>query len=214
MAIQSTMRTEKPEPTERDVRINRRQDRGLKRQQWRSRLTAIPLLFKHARYGDLSAKMRTLLAKRKPEQGLFLHGPAGTGKSHTACVVARQLVMTAKAVTVARVRYDDLLKEMRACYHDKPKFSDSEVLRKYRTPGLLILEDVGVTTCIGGQESDFSLTTLYLLIDWRLEHMKPTVITSNKNLKNLSDSFDSRIGSRLSTYRVIEVKGKDRRTDD
>ncbi len=130
------------------------------------------------------------------------------------CVIGRQLVMTAKAVTVARVRYDDLLKEVRACYHDGAKYSDVEVLRKYRTPDLLIIEDVGVTTPIGGQETDFSLTTLYLLVDWRLENMKATFITSNKNLKNITDSFDARIGSRLSTYRVIELKGKDRRRVD
>ena len=158
--------------------------------------------------------MRTILAKRKPEQGLYLYGLAGTGKSHTACALARQLVMTAQVVTVRRVRFDDLLKEVRACYHAGAKQSDVEVLREYRTPDLLIIEDVGVTTSLDGQESDFSLTTFYSIIDWRLEHMKPTVITSNKNLKNLTDSFDSRIGSRLSTYRVIELKGKDRRRDD
>ena len=158
--------------------------------------------------------MRALLAKRKPQQGLYLYGPAGTGKSHTACAVARQLVMTAQVVTVRRVRFDDLLKEVRVCYRVGAKESDVEVLQKYRTPDLLIIEDVGVTTSLDGQESDFSLTTFYSIIDWRLEHMKPTLITSNKNLKNLTDSFDSRIGSRLSTYRAIQLKGKDRRGVD
>ncbi len=122
--------------------------------------------------------------------------------------------MSAQVVTIERVRYDDLLKEIRACYHPGAMQTDVQIIHRYRFPDLLIIEDVGVTTSLGGQETDFSLTTLYLIIDSRLERMKPTFITSNKNLKNLTDSFDARIGSRLSTYRVIELKGKDRRGDD
>lgn len=213
-AIESAIRAEKPESTPQEVRFNLRHDRGLKRGQWRSRLRAIPRLFKYARYGGLSARVRSGLAKRQPRQGLYLWGITGNGKSYTVCAVARQLVLSAQVVTVERVRYDELLKEMRACYHDAASQADIKVLQKYQSPDLLIIEDVGVTTCIGGQESDFSLTTLYLLVDWRLENMKPTFITSNKNLKNLTDSFDARIGSRLSTYRVIELERFDRRRVD
>lgn len=209
--FQSTTRSEKPDPTEQELRINLRHSRALKRGQLRSRVSWAPQLFRHARYGELPARRRALLGKRKSWQGLLIWGPQGTGKSRTVCAVGRHLVMTAQAVTVSRVRYDDLLKEVRACYHDGSKQTDVEVMRKYRSRDLLIIEDVGVTTPIGGQETDFSLTTLYLLVDWRLEQMKPTFITSNKNLKNITDSFDARIGSRLSTYQVIELTGKDRR---
>jgi len=129
------------------------------------------------------------------------------------CALARRLMITAQVVTIARVRYDDLLKEIRACYHTGAKQADVEVIQKYRIVDLLIIEDVGVTTSLDGQETDFSLTTLYLFVDWRLEKMKPTFITSNKTLKNLAESFDARIGSRLSTYQLIELTGKDRRKE-
>lgn len=121
--------------------------------------------------------------------------------------------MSAQVVSIERVRYDDLLKETRACYHPGATQTDLQVIQRYRFPDLLIIEDVGVSTSLDGQESDFSLTTLYLILDWRLERMKATFITSNKNLKTLTASFDARIGSRLSTYRVIQLKGKDRRDD-
>jgi len=211
MSTSNTRR--RPEPTEQEIRRSRRANRELKRGQIRARLKEIPPLFMYARYGGLSPALRKMLDSRRPMQGLFLWGLPGAGKSFVACAVARDLVMRAKAVTVKRIGYDWLMMEIRACYRDGAKRSDAQVVRDYMSPDLLIVEDVGVTTSIGQQETDFSLRMFYLFLDWRLEHMKPTIITSNKSVPNIATSFDKRIGSRLSTYRIIEIKGKDKRKE-
>lgn len=173
--------------------------------------TTVPPLFRKARYGGLQTHLRDLIEKRGLNQGLFLWGPAGTGKSYALCALARHMIVSRKVDTIERLLYDDFMLQIRQTYQDTSKESERQVIQRYMRPQILIVEDIGVTKSAGAQESDFSLRVLFVLIDWRLEHLRPTFITSNKSLEQLTQSFDSRIGSRLTTFKVIQLSGKDRR---
>jgi len=79
------------------------------------------------------------------------------------------------------------------------------------TCDLLVLEDLGTSKSIGVAESDFSLRTVLALIDSRIENCLPTIITTNKSIENLAASFDDRIASRLSGFKIIKIDGADKR---
>ena len=60
--------------------------------------------------------------------------------------------------------------------------------------------------------TDWSMSTLYVLIDKRYSEMMPTIITSNLTVAEVADKVGDRIASRIAGMcKVIELKGKDRR---
>ena len=65
---------------------------------------------------------------------------------------------------------------------------------------------------LGQQESDFSLRTLLVLLDHRIEQNLATFVTTNKTIEDLAWSFDQRVASRLrQACEIVEIRGADRR---
>jgi DNA replication protein DnaC len=50
-----------------------------------------------------------------------------------------------------------------------------------------------------------------MIIDKRIELGKPTVVTSNLSLSQISQLIDDRLASRLASFELIEMKGEDKR---
>lgn len=70
----------------------------------------------------------------------------------------------------------------------------------------VILDDLGM-----GKKSDFVPDIIYMIIDKRLELKRPTIVTSNLKLKEISDLIDDRLASRLGTFEYLKLEGKDKR---
>jgi DNA replication protein DnaC len=70
----------------------------------------------------------------------------------------------------------------------------------------LVLDDLGL-----GKKSDFAPDLIYMIIDKRIELGKPTVVTSNLSLSQISQLIDDRLASRLASFELIEMKGEDKR---
>ena len=76
------------------------------------------------------------------EQGLFLDGPPGIGKTHLAVAVLKQVIRT----TGARgIFYDtrDLLRVIRSTYNPVTKTAEMDMLRPVMKADLLVLDDLG-----------------------------------------------------------------------
>ncbi len=160
----------------------------------------------------LSPGVRRVVDALPVWKGLFLWSPSGVGKTYAMAAIARRLIWRGR--TVARASYEMLCLEIRDTF--KPKATETEygVIKKYLEPEVLFIEDVGTTKSIGEQESDFSRRTFLVLLDQRMEHCRATFITSNKNVGDLADSFDSRIASRIQqACEVRFLEGPDRRTE-
>jgi len=115
-----------------------------------------------------------------------------------------------KDFKVERIIYENLCLEIRDTYNTV--HSERHLIKRYQEVDKLLLEDVGTTVGMGGQESDFSLRTFLLILDYRLEHCKPTFITTNKSVDELGKSFDERVASRLrEACEIIPVSGRDKR---
>jgi len=70
----------------------------------------------------------------------------------------------------------------------------------------LVLDDLGA-----GSLSDCERRYTLELIDTRLNSMRPTIVTSNWNLEEISERMDDRVASRLAGFAALELAGKDRR---
>jgi len=169
----------------------------------------IPKLFANAHLRNLSAAFRVAIFSYDLKIGLVLYGPVGRGKSYALSALARHLILTRKSVK--RITYEMLCLQIRDTYKQGNKKTELDVIRPLIDCDYLIVEDVGSTTSIGKNESDFSLRTFYVLLDSRLEACKPTFISTNKSRQNLAASFDERIASRLSLFRWVGTGGEDKR---
>ena len=139
------------------------------------------------------------------EQSWFLWGEVGRGKTGLAVGLAKEICqrndnyITPLSFVFRSV--PDLLSELRSTYgrHEGP--TETELIEKYATIPLLILDDLGAeqVTNTGWLED-----RLYQIIGKRHAEERQTIFTSNLSLKAIA----ARIGERL-TWRIVEMTGPD-----
>jgi len=166
-----------------------------------------PIYYK-ASLCDFSDGIRKLVASRRLEQGVFIWGKTGTGKSHLASAMVKEFLMAGH--TAKMVRFKDMVLSIRAGYDENK--TEVSVLAPYIRCIFLSIEDIG-TIKSGKVESDFCKDTLLTVIDSRIQREKPTVITTNLSPEQVWKSFGERIGSRISTFLTFKLEGRDRRLD-
>jgi len=146
--------------------------------------------------------------------GLYIEGTNGTGKTHLAAAIALQLI--GEGIPVICKTSSDLLLDIKKTY-DSKEIPESRVLDVYKTVDLLIIDDLGKEQC-----SDWSMSTLYSILNDRYEDMKPTIVTTNYWTDALINALTPRgydnskivaIISRLKeTSTVLTMKWADYRT--
>ena len=129
-------------------------------------------------------------------QGLYICGSFGTGKTHLAAAVGISLLK--KGINVIFKTAGDILEDIRKTFdEDYEGINSYAVLDIYRTCDLLIIDDLGKE-----KPTEFTVTSLFSIINARYENMKPTIITSNFTLDNLPKALTPAKGD-LSTAQSI-----------
>lgn len=139
-----------------------------------------------------------------PQSGnLLLVGPTGLGKTHLSTAIARVVLERGYDVvyeTIGNVISDFEYDRYKAPYGSTETRSD-----RYLACELLILDDLGTE-----QTNAFVLSTLYHLLNTRLNHGKQTVINTNVSGEELRERYNDRITSRLlGEYEVLLFSGND-----
>lgn len=140
--------------------------------------------------------------------GVYLHGEVGTGKSTQGAAAIRAFLR--------RWTLEDWIWSLTARFCNVPKlltrirdsFGDDDAapvtLQEFETAGLLVLDDLGRENA-----TPWAAEQIYLLVEARCNEMRPTVFTSNHELKwlNTGDphddestghgNYDDRITSRI-----------------
>lgn len=141
---------------------------------------------------------------------LVLSGSSGTGKTHLAVAVLRELVRSGKAdgESARFIPVPELLAEIRSSY-DKTGEDHTEeaIVSKYADIDYLVLDDLGAE-----KTTEWSISTLYLIIDRRHREMLPMIVTTNLSLDDVAVCLSPRIASRLACGKVIRIKAEDYRT--
>jgi DNA replication protein DnaC len=131
---------------------------------------------------------------------LTLVGPRGTGKTHIAFAVGWEWLKQGAGVLYYHV--EDLLDALRHGYSLWQKGSTDSyelTLEFTRQANLLILDDLGAHN-----ETDWAIVKLDQIIDYRYEHRRPLMVTTNLALNRLPE----RIADRLSEGLLIQLTGE------
>jgi DNA replication protein DnaC len=141
----------------------------------------------------------------EPSGNLFLYGGYGTGKTHLAVAIARELLLQGKELLFTSV--PRLLFEIRKAFKQDADDTEAFYVEKYSSCPFLILDDFGLE-----KSTEWARQTLDYIIYERDNHLRPTVITSNFSLDELTEKMDGRISSRLAGMgKVVLFKGEDYR---
>lgn len=131
--------------------------------------------------------------KNPHTDGIIYTGQVGSGKTFLACCIANALIQKGKVVLFVVV--PELLDMIRASYdpnRQSAEFSEQELLDTAREVPLLILDDLGAHNY-----TEWTRNKLYSIINYRLNHVLPTIITTNINLEDLEEYLGERTTSRI-----------------
>lgn len=167
---------------------------------------ALPERYWLAKMADFTGPAYTLVMEwlLNPTDGLFITGPCGTGKTHLAAAMVRHLVT--KGANVKLMRCADFYRDVRGMFAGDALLTESAVLSPLEKARFLILDDLGA-----GSLSDCERRYSLEVLDVRLNKLRPTVVTSNWSVQEISERMDDRIASRLAGFMQLELAGRDRR---
>lgn len=198
-----------PERKITEERTQVRAQRKLKSQKLRDAISfVVPPLYRDSHIRNVAEIIKKTFLARKPFEGLLLSGSVGCGKTYSLYAFARYLICRQNYVIF--YRYEDLLSDIRASYSGN-SLSESQILHKLKSVRFLFIDDLGTTASLN-TESDFSLRTLFNVLDHRINFMLPTFLSTNKTVEELGKGFDQRILSRIAgACQILNLSGNDKR---
>ena len=120
-------------------------------------------------------KFKTLRGQER--NSLIITGNIGTGKTHLAAAVANALL--AEGVPVIFSTMVDLLDKIKASFDSR---DEETVIKLYKTVELLIIDDLGKE-----RPTAWGIMKIFQIINSRYEDYLPTILTSNYDLKDLTE---------------------------
>lgn len=149
--------------------------------------------------------------------GLLFTGQVGSGKTFLACCIANALLEKGKLVLFAVV--PDLLDQIRSTYDNgrgQDEVSEFDLLDTAKQVPLLILDDLGAHNY-----TEWTRNKIYSIINYRLNHQLPVVVTTNIIPEELEKYLGERTTSRLlemcKPYRLlvdIDIRAVQRKEKD
>lgn len=129
------------------------------------------------------------VANFSPESvSLFFNGKTGLGKTFLSAAIAKELLQ--KGYQVA---FDSIQNFLRAIENEHfGRVTDKDTLQILSSADLIILDDLGSEF-----DSPFYKSSLYNILNARLNKGVPTIISSNLSLDELQNRYDQRLISRL-----------------
>lgn len=179
----------------------------------------VPLRYKDASMNDVSKDIQEKIATMKEtRRGIYIHGPVGTGKTHVAYAIAKEIFKTvqkdeegdvlAEGVSLGTfVNASELFAEMRRDM-DKDFANKTEPLQALmETRRVIIIDDIGAE-----KPSEWVSEQFYLLLNHRYNEVLPVIFTSNLSPAQLEERLGDRTVSRIvGMCDIVKLSGVDRR---
>lgn len=148
---------------------------------------------------------------RNDGSGLFICGVTGAGKTYMASAIACALVDGGKRVVMDTSI--GILSRIKATFDSGG--GTEEAIREYGRCDLLVIDDFGKESA-----SDWSLSTMFQIVNMRYGAMLPTVVTSQYRYSKLverlerngdSDGAEAIVSRIKQTSRFVELERRNRR---
>jgi DNA replication protein DnaC len=148
------------------------------------------------------------------EHGLLFMGPCGTGKTHLAVAVLKEVVL--RGYDAFFYDYNELLKQIQHSYNPESQATEMGVLEPVLAVELLLLDDLGAS-----KPSAWALETVGHILNTRYNDKRLTLITTNyldadaapaealhlpsgQALPRADDTLADRVGQRIRS-RLLEM---------
>ena len=139
----------------------------------------------------------------KDARSILLMGGTGLGKTHLSSAVARKIIE--KGSDVFYTGAIDLFSTFEVQRFKSYSNESDELIERYFECDLLIIDDLGTEMI-----NQFSVSTLYNLLNDRLMRKKPTIVSTNLSKDDIQKKYTDRITSRLfGEYNVLFFMGTD-----
>jgi DNA replication protein DnaC len=157
--------------------------------------------------------------------GLLIIGKIGTGKTHLAVGITKELILN-KSIPCLFYDYRELLKEIQNSYNATVQTTELDVLRPVFETDVLVLDELGAV-----KPTEWVWDTVSLILNTRYNNNRTTIITTNfedqpaagangstslsparaaTRAETLGDRIGERMRSRLHEMcRVIKMEGED-----
>jgi DNA replication protein DnaC len=155
--------------------------------------------------------------------GLLIIGTIGTGKTHLAVGIIKDLILN-KGVACLFYDYRELLKEIQNSYNAAVQITELDVLRPVFETDVLVLDELGAV-----KPTEWIWDTVSLILNTRYNDNRTTIITTNfedqpaagasgavsaARAATRSETLGDRIGERMRSRlremcRVIKMEGED-----
>ena len=151
------------------------------------------------------AALKALKNFKTGEDSVCLFGFQGRGKTHLAVSCARAQMQ--KGNIVLALKCVDVLKRIRQTY-SSDKDAEAEIIDILQDIDLLMIDDIGTEN-----PTDWVLEKLYMVIDYRVEHKKSCIFTTNLTGLEMSEKLGGAITSRIwgagGRPGQFEIEGRD-----
>jgi DNA replication protein DnaC len=155
--------------------------------------------------------------------GLLIIGKIGTGKTHLAVGITKELILN-RGISCLFYDYRELLKEIQNSYNATVKTTELDVLRPIFETDVLVLDELGAV-----KPTEWVWDTVSLILNTRYNDNRTTIITTNfedqpaagvnnsgsaARAATRSETLGDRIGERMRSRlhemcRVIKMEGED-----
>ena len=136
---------------------------------------------------DIAKEALSAAIETREIPSLYIVGTVGTGKTMLASCLARDLHRAEKPAMWSSV--GAMLSDIKAAFGSR-EITEQEVLGKYQTTPLLVLDDMGKE-----KATIWSTEQLFRVIDARYNNELPTIVTSNYNSRGLLERLTPQDGS-------------------
>ena len=107
------------------------------------------------------------------DKGLLIIGKIGTGKTHLAVGIVKELILT-RGIPCLFYDYRELLKEIQNSYNSTVQTTELDVLRPVFETDVLVLDELGAV-----KPTEWVWDTVSLILNTRYNDNRTTIITTN-----------------------------------
>lgn len=157
------------------------------------------------------------------DKGLLIIGKIGTGKTHLAVGIIKELILN-RGISCLFYDYRELLKEIQNSYNATVQTTELDVLRPVFETDVLVLDELGAV-----KPTEWVWDTVSLILNTRYNDNRTTIITTNfddqpaaavagslspARAANRGETLGDRIGERMRSRlhemcRIVNVQGED-----